>query len=162
MSIDPKFIATLFDWSYDILTKQIAGLSHEDSLLQPPFRGNCLNWVVGHLIASRTGILPLLGEQRVWTVEHAARYIRGSAPITPENASEAYGFDGMKLDLQNLQERTLSGISRLTVADFDQPSDRENVTLGQRLFLANRHEVYHVGSTELLRQLAGKNDQVIA
>ncbi len=161
MSIDPKFIASLYGWSYDTLTRQIAGLSHEDSLLQPPFRGNCLNWVVGHIIASRDNLLPLLGEQRVWSPEKAKRYVRGSEPVTQENADSAFSFDGMKLDLQNLQQRTLSGISRLTVADFDQPSDRENITLGQRLILANRHECYHAGSTELLRQLAGKNDQVL-
>jgi hypothetical protein len=60
-----------------------------------------------------------------------------------------------------LQERTLSGLSRLTVVDFDKPSDRENITLGQRLLLANRHECYHVGTTELLRSLAGKHEAIL-
>lgn len=161
MAVDPKFIASLYEWSYDTLTQQIAGLTHEDSLLQPPGGGNCLNWVVGHILWSRNRILPYLGEQLIWTAEHAARYARGSQPVTPENAADAYGFDGMKLDLQNLQERTLSGLSRLTVADLDKPSDLETQTLGRRLITMNRHECYHTGATELLRALAGNTDQVM-
>ena len=31
----------------------VKGLSHEDSLVQPPAGGNCLNWVAAHIVASR-------------------------------------------------------------------------------------------------------------
>jgi uncharacterized damage-inducible protein DinB len=34
-------------------------------------------------------------------------------------------------------------------------------TVGQRVFFLYFHESYHVGQTELLRQLAGKNDKII-
>jgi hypothetical protein len=35
------------------------------------------------------------------------------------------------------------------------------MTVGQRLFGLYFHQTYHIGQTELLRQLAGVNDKVI-
>jgi hypothetical protein len=34
-------------------------------------------------------------------------------------------------------------------------------TIAKRLFFLNFNESYHVGQTELFRQLAGKNDKII-
>ena len=84
-----------------IIRRQAAGLTQEESLRQPPFRGNCLNWVVGHLADYRDHILRALG----------AEPVMGEA--------------------------------------------------GERLFFWYFHETYHVGQTELLRQLAGKDDKII-
>lgn len=33
-----------------ILRLNVAGLTHEESLIQPRPGGNCLNWVMGHLL----------------------------------------------------------------------------------------------------------------
>lgn len=44
-----------------IIKVQTQGLTHADSLLQLPFRGNCLNWVVGHIAANRNTMLYFLG-----------------------------------------------------------------------------------------------------
>ena len=46
-----------------LLNRQAAGLSQADSLLQPPVRGNCLNWVLGHLVDNRNTILALVDEE---------------------------------------------------------------------------------------------------
>ena len=43
------------------------GLTHDDSLLQPPFRTNCLNWVLGHIISRRNSAMELLGQASYWT-----------------------------------------------------------------------------------------------
>ena len=43
--MDKQAIHDLFKTNHYILNRQIEGLTHEDSLLQLPFRGNCLNWV---------------------------------------------------------------------------------------------------------------------
>jgi uncharacterized damage-inducible protein DinB len=40
-------------------------------------------------------------------------------------------------------------------------SGERKTTVGQRAFFLYFHETYHVGQTELFRQLAGKNDKVI-
>ena len=159
--IEPKFVAVLYGWTYDTLKKQTDGLTHEDSLLQLPFRANCLNWVLGHILWSRNRILPLLGEAPIWSAEVAARYANGSDPVTPEHMIGVVRFEQMLADLDTLQQRTLAGLERMTAADFERPSDVEAYTLGQRLLTLLRHEAYHTGQTEQLRELAGKNDKVL-
>jgi hypothetical protein len=57
--------------------------THEESRLQFPFGGNCLNWVMGHLTTTRTNLLAMLGSSdTVWTFDEAKRYIPGSSPVT--------------------------------------------------------------------------------
>jgi hypothetical protein len=41
------------------------------------------------------------------------------------------------------------------------PTQRGVTTRGARLFFYYFHETYHVGQTELLRQLAGRDDKII-
>jgi hypothetical protein len=40
-------------------------------------------------------------------------------------------------------------------------SGDRKTTVGQRAFFLYFHETYHVGQTELFRQLAGKDDKII-
>ena len=43
----------------------VDGLTQEESLIQPSPGGNCLNWVVGHLLCIYQRTLPLLGQKPV-------------------------------------------------------------------------------------------------
>jgi len=61
--ISSKALSTAFARNVEIIKMQTEGLTHQDSLLQLPFRGNCLNWVVGHLLTNRCNIIRLLGEE---------------------------------------------------------------------------------------------------
>jgi hypothetical protein len=72
--IAPELLAELFAINYRVIRRQVDGLTHEDSLLQLPFRGNCLNWVLGHIVATRNRALALLGEPPIWSEAEAARY----------------------------------------------------------------------------------------
>ena len=63
--ITPVQLAEAFERNVSIAQMQAKDLTHEDSLLQPPFRGNCLNWVLGHMLSNRDAILGWLGEAPV-------------------------------------------------------------------------------------------------
>ena len=63
--MSPQDLAEAFGLNLRVLKMQTAGLSHEDSLLQPPFRGNCLNWVLGHTTANRDKALAAFGETEI-------------------------------------------------------------------------------------------------
>ena len=52
--------------SNGVIHMQLKGLSHEDTLLQLPFRGNCMNWVVGHIVAYRHVIMRLAKAETPW------------------------------------------------------------------------------------------------
>jgi len=55
--IDPLLINDLFVETYALLKRHTAGLTHADSLRQLPFKANCVNWVAGHIVATRANIL---------------------------------------------------------------------------------------------------------
>jgi hypothetical protein len=99
----------------------------------------------------------LLGETPVWNEVEAASYIKDSAPIT--DGKNAHSLEKILSDLECSQQRLLAGLKRATLADMQAVSGEEPV--GQQLAGLYFHECYHTGQTELLRQLAGKNDKVI-
>ncbi len=64
-----------------VLRINVAGLTQEESLIQPTPGGNCLNWVVGHLVCIYNDTLPLLGQERVREKDILKRYGRGTPPL---------------------------------------------------------------------------------
>ena len=70
-----------------VLDMQLKSVTHEESLVQPPYHGNCLNWILGHLNSSRANLLKLAGLPAPWPDGAYARYKRDSDPIVaPEDA----------------------------------------------------------------------------
>ena len=82
--IDQKDLAKAFGRNSNIIKSQAKDLTHEDSLIQPPFHGNCFNWVLGHLVASHDDILEVLGAPRLFE-GRLDRYKRESEPLTHED-----------------------------------------------------------------------------
>jgi uncharacterized damage-inducible protein DinB len=156
--ISAELIARYFKLNYRVLHMQIEGLSHEDSLLQPPFRANNLNWVLGHIIVSRSRALALLGAEPVWSKEESAAYAQESEPITAE---EACPLDKLVADLDTAQERLAEALALATPEDLDHKKEGQERSLGERLSFIYWHEAYHAGQTELLRQLTGVDDKII-
>jgi hypothetical protein len=158
---DAETLIQSFALTHRIIKLQTDGLSHEDSVLQPPFRANCLNWVLGHIIVGRDTALELLDQAPIWSREEAARYVSGSEPIT--SRERALPLDRLLGDLDRSQqqiESALQGISPGRLAASVQSRGTER-PLGQALAGLHWHETYHTGQLELLRQLAGKDDAII-
>ncbi len=158
--MNKKMILGLFETNHWVLTSQTEGLSHEDSLRQLPFRGNCLNWVIGHLLVSRQSILKLLGLQGSWTAEEIARYKFDSAPIESAEDPGILPFERLLADFETTQKQIAGGFAEITESQLAEMNDNGRTVADRLLFLA-WHEGYHLGQTEFLRQLAGKNDKVI-
>ncbi len=147
-------------YNHYVLKKNLEGLSHEDSLIQPAPGGNCLNWVLGHIVASRGRTLTAVGEEPIWGPREAASYERSSDPIT--NAGQALPLERILADLDASQEKILAGLQKLTDEDLAakssfSPSNNEKETIGSLLAGLLFHEAYHAGQTGLLRRLIGKD-----
>jgi len=155
--ISADLIASYFSLNHRIIHLQIDGLTHADSLLQPPFRANCLNWVLGHILAARNNALLLLGEEPVWSDQDAAPYTTDSEPITGDGAG--HRLEKIVADLDRSQERLEAALERVSAEELAQGEGERS--LGERLAGLYWHEAYHTGQTEYLRQLAGKNDKVV-
>ncbi len=156
-----EYLALRFGANIQIMEAQAEGLSHADSLLQMPFRANCLNWVLGHLLNSRLTVMRLLDLEDEYPIsrEELARYVRESDPITAD------GEGVLKMErlfelLNATQEKIAERLVQLTTEDLMTP-DEKGTTLGQRLLFSYFHDTYHTGQTELHRQLAGMDDKVI-
>ena len=147
----------LYDVNAYALDVNVKDISHEESLLQPGGGGNCLNWVVGHIVANRNHILSLLGEEPIWGEEAYARYKRGSAPIR-EDGSGARPFAEMLADFVTSQGRVRDGLGRMTESRLAEQAGKE--TVGDQLAFLQFHEAYHIGQAGLLRRLAGKEGAI--
>ena len=102
----------LFGISYQVLKKNLEGVTHEESLLQPEADGNCLNWVVGHILSTRNSALQMMNQPTFWNQEEAGLYKRGSEPI--KNGSRAQNFKKMATDLDRSQELLMKGLSEIS------------------------------------------------
>lgn len=147
-----------FTFTHGLLMQQTEGIIHAESLLQPPFGGNCLNWVMGHLTGARHNICKMMGVPSFWQDAAAVRYARGSAPITTADDAGIVDFGALRDLFAHSQSIMLPAIERLTEADLKKPFREKDTAFWLARFAF--HEAYHTGQAELLRQLAGKADAV--
>jgi uncharacterized damage-inducible protein DinB len=152
--VSAQLLRFLYDFNHAAITRNCAGLSHEESLEAPEAGGNPANWVLGHIVGHRVFILRLLGETPLWTEEEVSPYARGSHGIEPRTARD---FDSMLKDFDATQERLHAGLERLTPEAFaEKASPEAKRPRGEQLFFLQFHEAYHAGQLGLLRRLAGK------
>ncbi len=159
--VDPNHIADVFNRNLRVAKRQIEGLNDADCLLQPAVRGNCINWILGHLLLSRGNVLDSLGQEAVIDSSKLAIYDSDSDPIT----ANSVGF--IKLDQlialfdrsQELLQETLSSISDEDW--FEKEINERGNKQWERAEFLSWHEAYHVGQLEYLRQLGGTDDKVI-
>jgi uncharacterized damage-inducible protein DinB len=160
--ITPQQLADAYGRNVGIIKAQAAGLSNADGLLQPACRGNCLNWVVGHILDGRNTVLNLLGAEPAFDPVAAARYARNSEPILADGTG-VVPLDELLRTLERSQEYLGAAMAALTDADVARETQFGTRTqpLGGILFFLYFHECYHSGQAEPLRQLAGTDDKVI-
>jgi hypothetical protein len=160
--ITAQQLADAFARNLMIIHKQTQGLTHEDSLLQPDTRGNCLNWVLGHIAVNRVRLLDLLGEKSILRETETVRYKSGSEPITADGEG-VLKLEALLEALEHAQDRVAAGLQRIALESFiaEKQVDGRSTTLGEQVLGFYFHETYHTGQTEFLRQLAGTDDKVI-
>ena len=158
---DAGTLSQSFQTTHWIIRMQTKGLTHADSLLQLPFRGNCLNWVLGHIVAGRNTVLKLLAKSPIWNEGETARYESGSEPIMREE--QALPLDRLLHDLDQTQQQITSALEQIAPETLAAtvPFRGGERPVGQAVAGQHWHETYHTGQLELLRQLAGTDDALI-
>jgi hypothetical protein len=154
--------AYMLSWEQDILIKQLEGLTHTDSLLQPHPGGNCLNWVMGHLVGNLVIILSVLGCDPPTGLPDLAHYRYGSEPV---HCDEPGVIElSALIDAYRLLTKTITDqLAQMTEADFDDEIEfwQDQTRRGYVAFFFFFHNTYHLGQLEQLRNLAGKTEKVI-
>lgn len=143
----------------DVVKRNVEGLTQEESMIQPEPAGNCLNWVMGHLLCVYDQALLLVGQAPVMGQEALQRYKRGSAPL--KNSGEALPLSEMVKAWDEASNRMDAGLAAVTSQALDSPAPfsptkNPNETVRSLLSVLAFHQAYHAGQTGLLRRLAGK------
>ena len=154
-------LTKLFEINNHAILVNAEGITDAEALIQPEPGGNCMNWVVGHIVSSREGMLRLLGEPAVLSPEQADRYKRGSAPITKASAGKGDGMPFTKLleALATSQERLLHGIAKADEAKWNEAVPSFG-TAREAVHFLHFHEAYHAGQIAILRRMAGKKGAI--
>lgn len=151
--------------SQRIITVNIEGVTHEESLKQPVPAGNCINWIAGHLLDSRGMILGLLGGKPFLSEEDSRLYRRGSAPVKP--GGPGINFERLKEGLERTSGTILEKIQAagsdfieepMEIPNFPIKLDRPSRDGYLTMFLF--HEQYHCGQLGLGRRLLGKDSAI--
>ncbi len=156
-------LTDFYSRNLEIIKMQAEGLTQEDSLIQLPFRSNCLNWVVGHILANRCNILALLGAEDLRPQVNLNHYERESDPVLREGKG-VLTLDELIDHLEESQIRLAVALVNETDESLQRTTpyrDRPEKPLSYWLFFLYFHDSYHVGQTEILRQAAGKDDKII-
>lgn len=152
-----------YDHNLEILKRQTAGLTQEDSLLQLPFRANCLNWVVGHILTNRVNALKLLGAENILPGVDLSSYYKETEPITGPGKGVLV-LSELLSHLETTQKRLGSVLAEETPESLQRQvsySGRPERTLAAWLLFLFYHDSYHLGQTEILRQAAGADDRIV-
>ena len=158
-----KTLSTQFEFNHNVFKLNTTEIDQELSLRQPPRAGNCINWIGGHLVATRCGLLELLGEGPVWNAQQRERYRRGAPPITSDD--EATPWEEIAASFDTSQGRLRVALNSLTLEQLLSPLAEDknpfNVeSLAEMIGTLAFHEAYHVGQLGLLRRLVGLDGMI--
>ena len=130
-------LAKQFALNYLTLDRNLDGISHEHSLVRPTRGGNCINWVVGHILSTRNAGHQLLGIPLAWEDPIADRYKRGSKPMI--DAAEAVGLETLVALCRTSQGALNGALLSATEDDFEREVEDKPADRAQRLSWCRDH-----------------------
>jgi uncharacterized damage-inducible protein DinB len=148
--------------THEVVRVCVKGVTHDDSLIRPQSGGNCMNWVVGHLLWAYQGTLSMLGQEPVMQEGTLKQYARHSLPLKDPDAVE---FDKLMTAWDESSRRVDAGLTRLTPEALDRPApgsptDDPNETVRSLLTVTMFHQAYHAGQTAILRRITGREGAI--
>jgi uncharacterized damage-inducible protein DinB len=161
--ITPTSLADAFKRNIWILQRQTEDMSHEESLIQLPFRGNCMNWLLGHILTNRNNVFKLLGHEGLAHEEVASRYQRDSEPIESEGPG-VVPLSELRSSLEQAQDELEGILAVIKPEELERQVaffGNRSMSIAEWLLFFYFHDTYHTGQTEILRQASGRDDKVI-
>ena len=150
----PALYVNILGTSNYVIKQKTEGLTHADSMLQLPFPGNCMNWILGHLMVYRMQCLGVIDGVSEHDEDEFGLYGFGSEPMT--DSDKAIPLETLLARLDTLSEQIAAALEKMPESRLDELLDEAHgVTVAQRLhFNLVYHEAYHVGQLEPLYELA--------
>lgn len=142
---------------HTVVNRCAEGITQEESLIKPGNEGNCMNWVLGHLVRVYDDVMPLVGQKSSGEFE---RYERGGSPL--KNGEGAADISALRQAWNEKAKRFEDGLATLTAKQLEAPApfspmNNPKETVSSLLSMMLFHQAYHAGQMGLLRRVAGKN-----
>lgn len=156
--IEKEDFKVLFETWQWVLNVQTEGLSQADLLFQPQPGGNCMLWVLGHMMVSMKDLVVQMGGAEPQGYDLYQRFERTSEPVLDEEP----GFPDLgkiRQDFAMLSDLAIQALDNQADSYFREPG--WNGTKGATILFFAFHMSYHAGQLEILRNLAGKTEKVI-
>lgn len=145
--------STLADYEFhtSLIHRFVDGVSHEESVLQPPFEHNCMNWILGHIVTNRSHVLETVGAAHDWQEAVRALYHTDTPPITPDGPS--IRFEKLVAHLDESVELLKAALEHAGEGYLDElhANYRGEKTRFEHLTGFHWHESFHLGQLEMLR-----------
>ena len=158
-----KDLARMYEFSYAALNRNLQDLNHEDTVVLPEGGGNCLNWVLGHVVSARSAVLMLAGATTAPTGDGMAVYRRGSHPEGTDGFAD---LAKLRAVFDETQKHLIPALAALSEEALNSSVPEEHRrppltgSIGEALIRLHYHEGYHNGQIGLLRRLAGKEGAI--
>lgn len=146
-----------FQFTQLTLSRNLDDVTETESLFVPEGTDNSINWLLGHLLATRARFIQLLGAASFWSEEQILLY-------SPENRErftrEPMAISQLKSALDDSQRVIEAALRdsepRLPESTGRKPMFGKVETVLHRLLFLACHEAYHAGQIGLTRRLLGK------
>ena len=141
----------LFQFHNRVMHWFIDGVTHEESVLQLPFKHNCMNWILGHIVTNRSHVLEVVGAEHEWQQAVRELYHQDTQPVTPDSPSIKFETLVSYLDGS-------VGILEATLKDKDDDWLAENFenyrgekSRYEHVKDFHWHEAFHLGQLDVLK-----------
>jgi len=141
----------LYQFHNRIMRIFLRGVSHDESVLQLPFKHNCMNWILGHIVTNRSHVLEVIGAEHAWQDEVRNLYHQDTQPVTPE--SPAIQFEILVKYLDESMELLESALGDKdgTWSEENFENYRGEKSRYEHLTSFHWHESFHLGQLEILK-----------
>jgi len=150
-----QILATILRRNQNSLASAVNDITHTESLLQLPGKSNCTNWILGHIVVYRDGMLAGIRQPTFFPASQTKLYAARSQPITPD--SDSVNFDRLlKLQSESFNsliawlESNPKGLRKKTPQDI---KPRKGATVVEHFTQLLGHESIHIGELNPLREL---------
>lgn len=147
---------------YEMIRRNVEGISHSDSLTQAAGGGNTANWILGHLTNVQNAVMQMIGAPPVWQSSQLER-ARFDNPIS--DAADAIDWDALVEHFNGSRDACLSALGALSdealARKMPHPFGGET-TLAALLGTLAVHQTYHTGQLGMGRRAVGLKTAILA
>ncbi len=142
-------ISKIYNINYFAFQKNIAGITHQESMIQPHESTSSINWIMGHLVLVRDEVLKLLQEEIL--CDEGCREIYGAGTAGLVDVRAAIDLPELVNAFQHSQE-----IINEKLQLFEKETPRNVDELMVQLAGFGFHDAYHIGQLGYIRRLLNK------